>query len=264
MKRLEINDIQKLKNKRPIVCITSYTQSITSIVEKYVDILLVGDSLGTAIYGMKNTQSVTLNHMKEHGRTVYNNSSKPFTIIDMPYKTYTNNQNALINAKKLLSYTKCQSIKLEVNENHLKLVSYLSKRKINVTSHIGVRPQEFKDFSKIRIVGKKKSERNKLINLALHLEDSGTCILLLECIDKEAAKEISSKVRIPTIGIGSSINCDGQILVVNDILGLSPNFNKPKFVKTYKNLSINVRKAIKEYSKDVRFKKFPNKKYSYE
>jgi len=263
MKRLTITDIQRMKNKRPIVCLTSYTKSITLAVDKHVDIILVGDSLGSTIYGMKNTRSVSLDMMKRHGKAVVNASKKSFTIIDMPYKSYLNKRSAYNNACNLLKFTGCQSVKLEINEKNIGIVSYLTKKRIKIISHIGVTPQDYKDFSKIRAVGRTEKEKNKLIDLALKLEEAGSVLLLLECIVKDVAMEITSLVKIPTIGIGSSAYCDGQVLVINDLLGLEENFVKPKFVKSYANLSSIIKNSVKKFSNEVKKGKFPNNKYTY-
>ena len=237
-----------MKNIRPIVCLTSYTNSITLALDKHVDIILVGDSLGSTIYGMKNTRSVSLDMMKRHGKTVVNASNNSFTIIDMPYKSYLNNRSAYKNASSLLKFTGCQSVKLETNEKNV---------------GIGVTPQDYKDFSKIRAVGRTEKERKRLINLALKLEEAGSALLLLECIIKDVAMEITSLVKIPTIGIGSSAYCDGQVLVINDLLGLKSDFFKPKFVKSYANLSSIIKNSVKKFSNEVKKGKFPNNKYSY-
>ena len=263
MKRLTITDIQRMKNKRPIVCLTSYTKSITLAVDKHVDIILVGDSLGSTIYGMKNTRSVSLDMMKRHGKAVVNASKKSFTIIDMPYKSYLNKRSAYNNACNLLKFTGCQSVKLEINEKNVGIVSYLTKKRIKIISHIGVTPQDYKDFSKIKAVGRTEKEKNKLIDLALKLEEAGSVLLLLECIVKDVAMEITSLVKIPTIGIGSSAYCDGQVLVINDLLGLEENFVKPKFVKSYANLSSIIKNSVKKFSNEVKKGKFPNNKYTY-
>jgi len=263
MKRLTITDIQRMKNKRPIVCLTSYTKSITLAVDKHVDIILVGDSLGSTIYGMKNTRSVSLDMMKRHGKAVVNASKKSFTIIDMPYKSYLNKRSAYNNACNLLKFTGCQSVKLEINEKNVGIVSYLTKKRIKIISHIGVTPQDYKDFSKIRAVGRTEKEKNNLIDLALKLEEAGSVLLLLECIVKDVAMEITSLVKIPTIGIGSSAYCDGQVLVINDLLGLEENFVKPKFVKSYANLSSIIKNSVKKFSNEVKKGKFPNNKYTY-
>ena len=262
MKRLKIKDIHNLKNKRKIVCLTSYTPSITKAIEKYVDILLIGDSLGSVIYNMDNTRSVTLNMMKNHGRVVMESSNFPYSIIDMPYKSYINKSSALKNALSLLKHTKCQAIKIEVSRKQIELVSYLSQKKIEVVSHIGVRPQSYSNFSKIKAVGKSEKEKNQLIDLALKLEDAGSKIILLECVYEKTASLITSRLKIPTIGIGSSVFCDGQILVIDDVLGLDTKF-KPKFVKNYVRLSSIISNAVKKYAKDVKNKKFPNTKQTY-
>ena len=213
---------------------------------------------------MKNTRSVNIDMMKNHGRAVVKFSTRPFTIIDMPYKSYESNESAYYNASQLLNYTKCQSVKIEIiNKNNINIVSSLTRKKISVTSHIGITPQAFNNFSKIKAVGRTTAEKNKLINMALRLEDAGSCILLLECVVEDVAKEITSRINIPTIGIGSSVHCDGQILVIDDVLGFKSDLIKPKFVKSYINLSTQIKKSVKKYAKEVRQKKFPTKKYRY-
>ena len=263
MKRLRINDIQKMKGNEPIVCLTSCTSPITKIIENMVDILLVGDSLGTTLYGMKNTRAVNIDMMIRHGKAVVNSSQKPFTIIDMPYKSYLNKRTAYKNASSLLKLTGCQSVKIETNNKNVDIVSYLTKKNVKVISHIGVTPQDYNDFSKIRAVGRAEKEKSKLIDLALKLEEAGSVLLLLECIVKDVAMEITSLVNIPTIGIGSSVYCDGQVLVTNDLLGIEKDFVKPKFVKSYANLSSIIKNSVKKFSNEVKKGKFPNNKYTY-
>ena len=255
--RNTIKKIQLLKNKSPISCLTAYSSSIAKIVDKYVDIILVGDSLGNAVYGMKNTQSVTLDMMRNHGKAVFKSSKKALTIIDMPYNTYQNPKQALKNAKNLLKYTKCQLVKLEIDKKKVSIISHLVKNNIQVVSHIGVLPQQFSNFNKIKIIGRTTKEKNEILDLAYQLEDAGSSFILLECIDKELAKEITKNIKIPTIGIGSSVHCDGQILVINDILNIDSTIKKPKFVKTYINLSSLINKSVKQYVADVKNRKFP-------
>ena len=263
MNRSSLKDILFKSNKRKLVCLTAYTSSISKIIDKYVDIILIGDSVGCALYGMENTQSVTIEMMKNHGKAVTRSTKKAFTIIDMPYGSYKNKSLALSNAKKLLSFTKCQSIKLETDESTIEIVKHLTKNKIKVVSHIGVTPQKFKNFSRIKVVGKKINEQKKLLRLAEKLQNANSCMIVLECMSGNLAKKITNKLSIPTIGIGSSINCNGQILVINDVLNYDPLIKKPKFVKSYSNIKSEVNKAIKKYSKEVHDKKFPSKKYSY-
>ena len=263
MGRYSIKNIQQQKNKTKITCLTAYTTSIAKIIDEHVDMILIGDSVGGVIYGMKNTQKVTLNMMMLHGKAVCNSSKKAFTIVDMPYQTYKNKKDALINAKKILKYTKCQSIKIEADLSTVKIVEHLTKNKIDVISHIGVTPQKYKDFSKIRSVGKNANDKNKIINLAIQLEKAGSKLIFLECIKESLSKEITNQIKIPTIGIGASLHCDGQVLVINDILNVQNFINKPRFIKSYVNLKNIIEKAVKNYSNDVKSMKFPKIKNTY-
>ena len=263
MTRININNIKKLKKLRKIKCLTAYTSSIAKIIDPYVDIILIGDSVGTAIYGMKNTRSVTLEMMKNHGKAVCKASSKAFTVIDMPYGTYNNKREALNNAKQLLASTKCQSVKLETNNNNVDIVKHLTQNKIVVVSHIGVTPQKYKDFSKIRSVGKSFNEQKKIYTLAKKLEEAESSLIVLECMKVKLANKISKELTIPTIGIGASANCDGQILVINDLLNTDNLIKKPRFVKSYTNLNTIITNAVKKYSLDIIKLRFPKKKNTY-
>ena len=257
----------KILNKKfnyPITCLTAYSPSIAKILDGNVDIVLIGDSLGTTLYGMKNSQSVTLNMMKIHGLAVTNNINKSITVIDMPYKTYENKLQALKNAKTLLNFTKAKMIKLEINRRNLPIVKYLSSKNLNVVAHIGVTPQSFVNFKKIKAVGKTKKESQNLIKLALNAEKAGAKAILLECITEETAKKITSSISLPTIGIGSSKYCDGQVLVFDDLIKIDKEQYFPKFVKNYLNFDELASNAVKKFSTDVRQKKFPSKKYSYQ
>ena len=257
----------KILNKKfnyPITCLTAYSPSIAKILDGKVDIVLIGDSLGTTLYGMKNSQSVTLNMMKIHGLAVTNNINKSITVIDMPYKTYENKLQALKNAKTLLNFTKAKMIKLEINRRNLPIVKYLSSKNLNVVAHIGGTPQSFVNFKKIKVVGKTKKESQNLLKLALDAEKAGAKAILLECITQETAKKITSSISLPTIGIGSSKYCDGQVLVFDDLIKIDKEQYFPKFVKNYLNFDELASNAVKKFSTDVRQKKFPSKKYSYQ
>jgi len=259
----KLQRILKKKNKSKLVCLTAYSKPLANILDGKVDLILVGDSLGTTLYGMKNTRSVNLEMMKNHGKAVVTNTKKSMTIIDMPYKTYRNKKEALKNALDILTYTKADFIKIETDNKNVDIVKYLSKNKIKVVSHIGITPQKFSDFSKIKSVGKNLDESKNLIKLAKTLEEAGSKLIVLECIEMNTAKEITNKLTIPTIGIGASKYCDGQVLVVDDIINLNTSNHKPKFIKTYINIEKKISNAVKNFTKDVRNKKFPSKKYSY-
>ncbi len=247
----------------PISCLAIYSSPVAKILDGNIDMILVGDSLGSTLYGMKNTRSVTLEMMKNHGFAVIKDIKKSITIIDMPYKSYNNKNQALKNAKALLKYTKAKLIKLEINERKLPIVKHLTQKNINVISHIGVTPQSYSNFNKIKIIGKSKKECEKYLKLALLSEVYGAKGLLLEGITRNLAKLITKSVSIPTIGIGASKFCDGQVLVFDDLINLSNNEYKPKFIKTYMNFNKLSKDAVRKFHNEVKNKKFPSKKFSY-
>ncbi len=263
MSKINYKTILLKKNKEPISCLTAYSKPLACILDGRVDIILVGDSLGTTLYGMKNTRSVNLKMMMNHGKAVVSNTKTSMTIIDMPYKTYRNKKEALKNALDILSYTKADFIKIETDSKNIDIVRHLSNNKIKIVAHIGVTPQKFSDFSKIRSVGKNLNEIENLVNLAKKLENAGAKLIVLECMGMKASKKITNILKIPTIGIGASKYCDGQVLVIDDILNLNSNTNKPKFIKTYTNIEKNIIRAVKNFTKEVKNKKFPSKKQSY-
>ena len=251
------------KNKIPITCLTAYSKPLANILDGKVDLILIGDSLGTTLYGMKNTRGVTLDMMKNHGKAVVKNAKSSMTIVDMPYNTYRNKKEALKNAKELISSTKADFLKIETDKKNIEIVKYLSENKIRVVSHIGVTPQKFSDFSKIKSVGKHTSDAKKLLSLASELERAGSKLIVLECINEKVAKKITNILSIPTIGIGSSKFCDGQVLVIDDILNFNSNTKKPKFIKNFTNVEKSISKAVNIFVKSVKNKKFPLKKHSY-
>lgn len=261
LKKKSVSILNKIFNE-PVTCLTAYSPGIAKLLDGLVDIILIGDSLGSTLYGMKNSRGVTLDMMKLHGFAVIKKVSKSFTILDMPFNTYRNKSEALKNARLLLNYTKTNMLKLEIN-NNIEIIKHLSERNINVVAHIGVTPQSYTDFSKIKAVGKKNNERNKLIELALESEKAGAKIIVLECVFQKTAQEITALVQIPTIGIGSSKFCDGQVLVFDDLINVNNDQKFPKFVKNYLNFNKLAKQAIKNFNQDVKKRKFPSKKYSY-
>ena len=252
MKRITIKKILEKKGKKPIICLTSYTKSITEILDKYCDIILVGDSVGTVLYGMKTTKEVKIETMISHAKTVKNFAKKSLVIFDMPYKTYTNKSIAYKNAKKVMKLTNCDAIKLEGGKEMVNIIKYLTKKGIPVIGHVGLLPQTSSNF---KVKGKNFIQEKKIFEDALAISNSGVFAIILECVVENLAKRITKNVAIPTIGIGASKYCDGQILVTEDILGLS-GFH-PKFVKQYANLSKLAEKSIKNYAKDVKKRRFP-------
>ncbi len=257
MKNKKIKRIILLKGKRKIVSLTSYTFPISKILNRYCDFILVGDSVGTVHYGMRSTNKVTLDMMIAHSKSVKAGAKKNLVVVDMPYKTYQNKYEAYANANKIIKKTKCDGVKLEGGKKIYKIVNYLVKKNIPVMGHIGYLPQKSKFF----VAGKSKVEKKNLLNDARSLEKAGAFSIVLECIIPKVAKEITDSIKIPTIGIGSSRNCDGQILVIDDMIGLSGFY--PRFVKKYSNVQKIIENSVKKYCSDVKNGKFPRTKNSY-
>ena len=256
----------KVLNKsfsKPISCLTAYSPSIANILDGKIDLILVGDSIGSTLYGMNNTQGVTMDMMKNHGAAVNKTIKKSLKVLDMPYKTYDNKIDAYKNAKILLNHCKPDLIKIEINEKKLVVLKHLVDKKINVISHIGVTPQSYKNFNKIKVLGKTNKEKQNLLELAKKSETLGAKAVLLECVTTDTAKLITENISIPTIGIGASKYCDGQVLVFDDLINLSLNHKKPKFVKNYFNFNKIASNVVRKYNREVKLKKFPSTKFTY-
>ena len=252
MQKITIKKIYKKKGKQPIVCLTAYTKNIAKIADKYCDIILVGDSLGMVLYGMKTTRNVKIETMILHAKAVKEISKKSLVVFDMPYKTYTNKFSAYKNAKKVIKLTKCDAIKLEGGKKIEKIVNFLVKKGIPVLGHVGLLPQTSRNF---KARGKNSIESKKIFKDAIEISNAGAFAIIIECVVEKLAKKITENILIPTIGIGASRHCDGQILVTEDLTGLS-DFS-PKFVKQYANLNKSIENCIKNYVKDVKTKRFP-------
>ena len=254
----KINQIKRKKNKSKLVCLTAYSKNISSILDKHCDIILVGDSLGSVLYNYKSTKQVTLDIMINHAKSVRQGVKKSLMVVDMPYNTYRNPKIALKNAKMILKKTRCDAVKLEGGKKIINIVKELVKNNIQVMGHLGILPQTDKKFS---FKGKELFERNRILKEAQLLESSGIFSIVLECIETKLSKEITKKLDIPTIGIGSSVNCDGQVLVIDDLLGLGNK--KLKFVKKYLNLNKLIDRSVKKYKTQVIKKLFPKAKHSF-
>ncbi len=256
---IKIKKILSKKNKSKIICLTSYSKNISEILDEYVDILLVGDSLGSVLYSYKSTKKVKLDMMIEHAKSVRQGVKKSLMVVDMPYNTYRNKRQALFNAKKIIKITNADAVKLEGGKKIIEIIKYLRKNKINIMGHLGILPQSQK--GKFRYKGKTNLERKNLLSDAALLQQCGVFSIVLECIETNLAKKITKDLKIPTIGIGSSANCDGQVLVTDDLIGL--NLTSIKFVKRFYNIRKHINLAIKKFIKEVKNKKYPSKKFSY-
>lgn len=254
----KINKILNKKNKSKVTCLTAYSKNIASILDKYCDLVLVGDSLGSVLYNHKSTKKVTLDTMINHSKSVRLGIKKSLMVVDMPYNTYRNPKEALKNAQLVMKETKCDAVKLEGGKKIISIVRTLVKNKIPVMGHLGILPQTEKKFT---YKGKKLNERNRILKDAKLLEKAGIFSVVLECIETKLAEKITQELNILTIGIGSSVYCDGQVLVSDDLIGLSKS--KFKFVKKYININKIIEGAVKRYKSDVLKKKFPKAKHSF-
>ena len=257
MKR-KIFRLKKLKSNRKLVCLTAYSKPMAKILDKHCDIILMGDSIATAFYGMKDTRSISLETMINHSKAVKKSINKSIFIFDMPINTYKNFGEAKKNARMVINKVNCDGIKIESNGKNFNIIKKLVKSGIPVMGHIGFTPQFKKKF---KASGLRKHEEIKLIKEAKKIEKAGAFSIVLECVAAQTAKKITKNIGIPTIGIGSSKFCDGQILVTDDLIGLSGFY--PKFVKKYFNMSKYLDQSIKKFKKDVIKSKFPKKNNTY-
>jgi len=255
----KIKKIIKKKSKSKIICLTAYSKNIAEIIDNHADIVLVGDSLGSVLYNYDTTRKVTLKMMVEHTKSVRMGVKKSLLVIDLPYNTYRNKSEALKNSKKVIKETKCDAVKIEGGVKVKEIVRHLVKNKIPVLGHIGVTPQTVK--GKFKSKGKTELEKKQLIKDAVSLEQNGAFGIVLECVYTDIAKKITNQIKIPTIGIGASVNCDGQVLVTDDVVGLTNA--KIKFVKKYTNIRKVINSAVSKFKQEVKSKKYPTKKYSY-
>ena len=246
------------KNKSKIICLTAYSKNIASIIDKHCDIILVGDSLGSVLYNFSTTKKVSLDMMIEHSKSVRMGVRKSLMVVDMPHNSYRNSREALKNAKKIILRTKCDAVKLEGGRKIYQIIKTLVKNKIQVMGHLGILPQSATNF---RFKGKKLAERNKILKDSKLLEEAGVFSIVLECVESSLAKEITKTVKVPTIGIGASAHCDGQVLVTDDLIGLNPI--KVRFVKKFANITKQINTAIIKFKNEVKNKKFPKKINSY-
>ncbi len=251
----KIITIQKKKNKAKIVSLTAYSKNIAQILDKYCDIVLVGDSMANVLYGLKNTHTISIENIIQHTISVQKGVKNSLLVVDMPKGTYSNSRIAKKNAKSIMKVTKCDAVKIESNGRNFNIIKELVKIKIPVMGHIGFTPQFKRNF---KIEGASKKKAIKLLKEAKNIQKSGAFSIVLECISPSTSKLITKNLSIPTIGIGSSSYCDGQILVTDDMLGISGFY--PKFVKKYAYLERIIEKAVKKYTREVKSKKFPTVK----
>ncbi|HEY6920672.1 MAG TPA: 3-methyl-2-oxobutanoate hydroxymethyltransferase [Methyloceanibacter sp.] len=262
VKRVTAPDIKNRKGGAPIVALTAYHAHTARIIDPYVDFLLVGDSLGMVMHGYETTVPVPLELMIMHAQAVVRGSSRALVVVDMPFGSYEESPPvAFRNAARVLKETGCGAIKLEGGVQMAETIRYLTERGIPVMSHIGMTPQAINTIGSFKPVGRYRSEWAAYEADAKAIADAGAFAVVIEALAELLAARITKEIPIPTIGIGASAECDGQILVLEDMLGLSPRV--PKFVKEYAQLGAGIEGAVKAFATEVRNRAFPTADYTY-
>jgi 3-methyl-2-oxobutanoate hydroxymethyltransferase len=262
VKRVTAPDIKNRKGGAPIVALTAYHAHTARIIDPFVDFLLVGDSLGMVMHGYETTVPVPLELMIMHAQAVVRGSTRALVVVDMPFGSYEESPAvAFRNAARVLKETGCGAIKLEGGVQMADTIRYLTERGIPVMSHIGMTPQAINTIGSFKPVGRYRSEWAAYEADAKAIADAGAFAVVIEALAELLAARITKQIPIPTIGIGASAECDGQILVLEDMLGLSPRV--PKFVKEYAQLGAGIEGAVKAFATEVRNRAFPTADYTY-
>lgn len=260
--RKTVKDIAAAKGGTPLVMLTAYDAPTAAILDPHCDILLVGDSLGMVVHGLPSTVGVTMDMMILHGQAVMRGAQSAMVVVDMPFGSYeTNADQAFLNAVRIMKETGCQAIKIESGAYAAGQIAHLVERGIPVMGHVGLRPQAINVDGGFRAKGRTDGERERVIAEARAAADAGAFCIVIEGVAEDLAAEISAEVSCPTIGIGASASCDGQVLVTQDMLGL---FDwTPKFVRRYADLRAAIDAAAAEYAADVRARRFPGSAETY-
>jgi 3-methyl-2-oxobutanoate hydroxymethyltransferase len=256
IRRISAPDIAARKGGQPIVCLTAYTAPMAEILDDHCDLLLVGDSVGMVVHGLPNTVGVTMEMMILHGQAVMRTAKRAMVVVDMPFGSYEGSpETAYANAARLMKETGAQAVKVESGATVVDTIEYLVKRGIPVMGHVGLRPQAVLVDGGFKAKGKGGEERARILEEAKATAGAGAFAIVVEGVAEGLAREITEAVEVPTIGIGASAGCDGQILVTDDMLGL---FDwTPKFVRRYGDLRGEISKAVAGYAEDVRARRFP-------
>lgn len=265
MTRKTTADIKKMKTSgEKISMLTAYDFAMASILDECsVDIILVGDSLGNVVLGYDTTLPVTMEDMLHHTKAVSRGSHHALIIGDMPFLSYqVSEQTALINAGRFIQEADAQAVKLEGGREYAETVRKITVAGIPVMAHLGLTPQSIHQLGGYKVQGKKEDAARRIMEDAKILEEAGAFSVVLECVPEGLAADVTTSLNIPTIGIGAGMHCDGQVLVINDLLGMSERFT-PKFVKKYANLNSEIKKAVKTYIGEVKNGNFPDSEHSF-
>ena len=262
IRRLNAPDIRARKGGEPIVCLTSYHAHTARIVDAHCDLILVGDSLGMVMHGLETTVPVTLEMMILQGHAVMRGSKRALVVVDMPFGSYeTSKEQAFTNAARVLKETGCGAIKVEGGKRMAETIAFLAERGVPVMGHVGLTPQSINTIGSFRAQGRDETDWARIEEDAIAVSRAGAFSVVIEAVAEPLARKLTAAVPIPTIGIGASPACDGQILVLEDMLGLSPRV--PKFVKRYGTLGPGIEKAVADYAAEVRSRAFPGPEHVY-
>lgn len=261
-RRKTVKDIAAAKGGKPLVCLTAYDAPRAALLDSHCDLLLVGDSVGMVVHGLPSTVGVTMDMMVLHGQAVMRGSRTAFVVVDMPFGSYESGPvEAYQNAARIMKETGCQAVKIESGEYAAETIRFLVERSIPVLGHVGLRPQAIHVDGGFRAKGRTDDERQKVIREAKAADEAGALAIVVEGVAEDLAREITENVSVPTIGIGASAACDGQILVTEDMLGL---FDwTPKFVRRYGDVKGEITAAVESYAAQVRDRTFPGEAETY-
>lgn len=261
-RRKTVKDIAKAKGATPLVCLTAYDAPMASLLDTHVDVLLVGDSVGMVVHGLPSTVGVTLEMMILHGQAVMRGASEAFVVVDMPFGSYeTNPDQAFLNAARIMKETGCQAVKIESGAYAATQIKHMVARGIPVMGHVGLRPQAVNVDGGFRAKGRTEDEWARVLDEAIAADQAGAFAIVVEGVAPALADQITASVSCPTIGIGASSGCDGQVLVTDDLLGMSDWV--PKFVRKYADLRGAISAAAEGYASDVRARAFPGEAQMY-
>jgi 3-methyl-2-oxobutanoate hydroxymethyltransferase len=263
-KKITVKDILGLKNKRKITMLTAYDYPMAALVDKAgIDMILVGDSLANVVLGLDSTTKVGMSEMLHHSKAVTAAVKSALVVGDMPYDSYqVNTEESVKNAARFIEEAKCDAVKLEWFDKCLQVTEKIIQVGIPVMGHIGLTPQTADKIGGFKVQGKDAQAAKRLIEQAQALEGLGCFAIVLECVPDKIAQLITQRLKIPTIGIGAGVHCDGQVLVIHDLLGLFERYT-PKFVKRYANISAEISKAVESYKNEVIEGKFPGPNNSF-
>ncbi len=261
-KKVTLTTIAKMKGVEPITMITAYDALFAKLFDGNVDMILVGDSLNMSFLGKEDTLSATMDQMIYHTQAVCNGATLPLIVLDMPFGSYTNEEDAVKNATRAYQETNAQAIKIEGGKERAHIVKALTNNSIAVLGHIGLMPQFLRSDGGYKIRGKEKTDITSLVEDAKALEAAGAFAIVIEGVKNEAAKAITNAITIPTIGIGAGLDTDGQVLVWSDMFGFFEDF-KPKFVKQYCKGAELIRENLEQYTSEVKERKFPSEEFTY-